>query len=103
MRSGTLLWQIILTVFSAILGAVLTYAGLGLVAILIWPELKQSNLAGLPAALIGFPLGFCGGGLGGWWLSMRLSKKGPLAVMVACLIGLGVFTILFYIANSQGN
>lgn len=103
MRSGTVLWQVILTLFSAILGAVLTYAVLGLLSILIWPDLKQSNLAGLPAALIGFPLGFAAGLISGWRLSERLSKKGSTALMFACLIALGLFAILVFIASLQGN
>jgi len=99
----TIVLQAILTVICGIVGAVLVYAATGFVSLLVWPGLRESNLAGLPAALAGLLFGLSGGGLGGWWLSTRLSKRRPIVLKVACLVALCLFSLMFYIFSLLGN
>jgi hypothetical protein len=43
----------------------------------MWPDIRESNLAGLPAALFGFLPGLGAGAVGGWFFASWLSGMIP--------------------------
>ena len=43
------------------------------VSLWIWPDVRQSNLAGLPAACFGLFPGFAAGAVAGCWAGLRLA------------------------------
>ena len=56
-------------------GGVLGYIVAAYVSLWIWPDLRKSNLAGLPAVFFGFLPGLAAGAVAGWWVSGRLTRK----------------------------
>jgi hypothetical protein len=56
-------------------GGILGYIVAAYVSLRVWPDLQESNLAGLPAVLFGFMPGLFAGAVGGVLVWYRLTRN----------------------------